>query len=749
MAPPVTSTLIADLTPPQKEAVLHRDGPMLVVAGAGSGKTRVVTRRIAYLIHEGVAPTQILALTFTNKAAGEMKRRVADLVGATPPWVGTFHSVCARFLRCDIEHLACGRDRRFTILDEDDQQAVIKECIKALGYDVGRMKPPAISHRISKAKSQGCGPSDFYDAKSDSDQVAGIYRAYEERLRSMNAVDFDDLLLLTTQLLEKNADLLSAYHRRHRYLLIDEYQDTNRLQYIIARLLAGPQRNIHATGDPDQSIYSWRGADYRNIMDFQKDFPGTRLVRLEENYRSTSVILSLANHIIRHNTERIDKDLFTSREGGVPASLACLDDERQEALYIARRIARLRAMGMSLRQVAVLYRINAQSRPLEEALMSVGLPYQIVGGVRFYERREIKDLLAHLKLLVNPRDTMALRRILHARPTGVGDKTIDRLEAHSRQTGTPIFELLQSPNLAEAMGSVPTAKLKAFSDWCRRLAAIPFAPVTACVRQALAISGLTEQISAEMIDDPAAEARLENLSAFVNRAAEFEMSHPDASLADFLEDVALVADIDQWDDDAEAVNLMTLHSVKGLEFTAVFICGLEQGLLPHQNAMTKAAVEEERRLFYVGITRAQENLYLTFARSRMLWGQTKIAASSVFLAELPRKYLALANAEEEPPFPGGLAEEQKGAVKTSRQPRRRRGEEKHLRDEDVLADMPEKSKAEKSAVQLCAGDKVEHGQFGQGKVLIANRREAMVHFPAYGTRLLRLDRHALRKISAG
>ncbi|MCX7935971.1 MAG: UvrD-helicase domain-containing protein, partial [Planctomycetota bacterium] len=331
-------------------------------------------------------------------------------------------------MRRDIERLDCGRDRRFTILDENEQQEVIKECIKACGGDADRLKPAAIAHRLSRAKGNGWAPDDFQDDKPSSVSVAEIYRAYEKRLREMNALDFDDLLLLAAQMLEKNSDLLSAYHRRYRYLLIDEYQDTNRLQYILARLLAGPQRNIHATGDPDQSIYSWRGADYRNIMDFQKDFPGTRLVRLEENYRSTAIILNLANHLIRHNAERIDKELFTSRQGGCPASLACLDNERNEALYIAQQIDRLRREGVALRRIAVLYRINAQSRPLEEAMIRLRLPYQLVGGIRFYERREIKDLLAHLKLLVNPHDTIALRRILHARPAGVGEKTIERLE---------------------------------------------------------------------------------------------------------------------------------------------------------------------------------------------------------------------------------------------------------------------------------------------------------------------------------
>jgi len=751
MSPPIPPALIADLTPPQREAVLHREGPMLVVAGAGSGKTRVVTRRIACLIQQGIPPDRILALTFTNKAAGEMKRRVAEIVGATPPWVGTFHSICARFLRRDIEILACGRDRHFTIIDEDEQQALIKECLQAQRLDRGRLKPPLILSRISRAKCNGCTPDDFYDGKPDSDVLAEIYRAYEERVLSMNALDFDDLLLLAVQMLEKNPDLRAAYHRRYHYLLIDEYQDTNRLQYQLARLLAGPQQNIHATGDPDQSIYSWRGADYRNIMDFQKDFPGTRLVRLEENYRSTAPILELANHLIRHNEERIDKRLFTARMGGEPASLACLDNERHEALYIAHEIERRRAAGVPLRRQAVLYRIHAQSRSLEEAMMSVGIPYQIVGGVRFYERREIKDLLAHLKILVNPRDAVSLRRIVYARSTGVGDKTIERLEERSRQTGMPLFRLLQSPDLAEAFGAKPSPRLVAFGEWCRRLAATPLTPVAACVRQVLTISGLAEQISAEMIDDPTAEARLENLSAFVNRAAEFEMSHPEATLPDFLEEVALVADVDQWDDKAETVNLMTLHSVKGLEFATVFICGLEHGLLPHQNAASKAAMEEERRLFYVGITRAQESLYLTFARSRMLWGRTQPTAPSPFLADLPRQHLRIATGGEKDDFASPFADEEENAAPPLVQTRWRSAGSEHLRDEDILADMPPAAPsavADRAAREgLRPGDRVEHSEFGWGKILTIDKRQAVVHFPSSGTRLLRLDRHALHKIA--
>ncbi|MFW5858049.1 MAG: ATP-dependent helicase [Planctomycetota bacterium] len=628
--------ILDGLTDPQREAVTHVDGPMLVIAGAGSGKTRVVTRRIAWLIAQGVRPWNLLALTFTNKAAGEMAARVEDLVGPARTLITTFHSACARWLRFDIDHLPCGRDKRFTIYDSDDQQALVKHCLKELELDPKRFNPRSILGLISRCKTDMVLPDEARaDARGPRQEVAAqVYERYETMLRDANAVDFDDLLWLTLQLLAHDKALLEAYRERYRYVLVDEYQDTNRVQYLLLKALAGGSKNIHATGDPDQSIYSWRGANYRNIMDFENDYPGTRVVLLQENYRSTASILDVSNHLIAHNQHRYEKALFTRTEGGDPVRLAHLPDDRWEAQWIASEIRRLEREGRRLGEIAIFYRTNAQSRPFEEVFMRETLNYGIVGGLRFYERKEIKDLLAYLKAMQNPRDAIAFRRMVGTPPKGVGVKTLDRIEATAAGVGQGMMEFLARSDFAEAYPGRVTGKLKQLRDLCAGLQALPRAPVQALVEQVLDRSGLKTHY--KDLDDPRSDERSENIEAFVNRAAEYDQLHPDGDLAAFLEEVALVADVDEWNDDTDRVTLMTIHAAKGLEFPVVFVVGLEEGMLPHRSSMeSDHEIEEERRLLYVAMTRAERTLSLSCAAQRLQWGQVSISPPSPFLADLP------------------------------------------------------------------------------------------------------------------
>ncbi|NLF18717.1 MAG: UvrD-helicase domain-containing protein [Lentisphaerae bacterium] len=631
--------ILDQLTEAQRAAVTHMEGPLLVVAGAGSGKTRVVTRRIAHLIQRGVWPNQILAMTFTNKAAREMVERVQSLTGQRPPWVGTFHSACARFLRRDIEVLGDGRTGQFTIYDDDDQLSIIKLCMKEAGVDPHELTPSAVRARLSRAKCAGVDP-DGLEADPDwqSRQVVGLYRDYERRLRELNAVDFDDLLLLTVRLLQEHPARRDVYHSRFRYILVDEYQDTNHLQYLLMRLLTGPEQNVHATGDPDQSIYSWRGAEYRNIMEFQKDFPKATLIRLEQNYRSTQLILNAANELIRFNTERIEKDLFTENDSGVPTQVVHTATDRDEADWVAQRVQALRLEGVRLRQMAVFYRTNAQSRPLEERLMSAGVPYQLIGGTRFYHRQEVKDVLAHLQLMVNPRDAVALQRVAGCRSTGVGPKTVEAVVRQSADEGVAVLDLLADPAFPTRFRGRCNARLAAFAAWCRGLRDLPRRPVGDAVAAVVEHSGLLPHLAERQGRDPLALDRQENIAAMVDRAREFEHEHPDAALEAFLEEVALVADVDSHDPDSDVLSLMTLHACKGLEFPYVFIVGVEEGYLPHQNVIdygTAPDIEEERRLLYVGITRARRAVALLHAEDRFLWDRASTRVPSRFLSELP------------------------------------------------------------------------------------------------------------------
>jgi DNA helicase-2/ATP-dependent DNA helicase PcrA len=665
---PDVAALLAGLNPVQGEAVRHVDGPLLVLAGAGSGKTRVIAHRIAYLVAQGVDPRRILAVTFTNKAAGEMAARVAAILaggiggGRRPPLVATFHATCARVLRAEIHHL--GYPRSFVIYDEADRLALVRECYKELGLDERALAPSAAVARISRAKNQLLGPEAVEDAVRGPRQadVARLYARYAARLRALGAIDFDDLLGLTVELFARHPEVLEYYRNLWRYVLVDEYQDTNAAQYRFLRQLTGVHRNLCVVGDPDQSIYRFRGADLRNILDFERDFPGCQVVRLEQNYRSTGRILEIAGAVIAHNQARKEKSLWTENARGEPARLFRARDEGEEALWVARTVAELRTEGVALDGVAVLYRTNAQSRVLEDAFRVAGLPYHIVGSVRFYERREIKDALAYLRLATNPADDLAFRRALGAPPRGVGRTTLGRLEELAAAAGVPL--LATAARAPEELGGRAGRALGEFArllDQLRTTAATP-GPLGARVAAVIDGTGLREALRRESTAE--AESRLENLDELVVAAEEFAARPAGGDLGDFLDSVALIADVDELEEARPATTLMTLHSAKGLEFPAVFLTGLEEGVFPHGRALDdEDGVEEERRLAYVGLTRAKERLFLSYAAERRLGGYAGLREPSRFLLEMPADaVVTIGSRRAEPaagrpaPWPGRVSE---------------------------------------------------------------------------------------------
>jgi DNA helicase-2/ATP-dependent DNA helicase PcrA len=640
---PIADAILRDLNPPQREAVLATEGPLLVLAGAGSGKTRVITRRIAYLIAaRGVRPWQILAVTFTNKAAGEMKRRVEGLLGAAGlnVWISTFHSTCARLLR---KH-AAALDLRtsFVIYDEGDQQALIKECLRALNLDGQSLHPRAVGARISLAKNELEGPADFATAAGDyfEERVAQVYRLYEAGLRRANAVDFDDLLLLTVRLFDERPAVLEAHQQLWRYVLVDEYQDTNRAQYRLVQQLARGHGNLCVVGDDDQSIYKWRGADLRNILEFEDDHPGCRVVRLEQNYRSTQRILDAAHGVIARNLGRKPKRLWTENPPGEPASFYYARDEEEEATFVAETIRHLAAEGeRRLDDFAVFYRTNAQSRVLEDALRRQVTPYVIVGGVRFYERKEIKDLLAYLRLLVNPADGISLRRVVNVPGRGLGKASLARLEEFAGMRRLSLWDAIPLALQAGLFGPQAAKALDRFRALLARFQArAGDGTVADLILGLLEETGYLAELRAE--GTPEAQARLENLKELVSAAQDFHERSEDKGLPAFLDTVALIADVDQLQDGRGAVTLMTLHSAKGLEFPVVFMSGMEEGVFPHTRAlMDDDELEEERRLCYVGMTRAKEQLFLTAAVQRRLYGGSNFNLPSRFLDEIPAEAL--------------------------------------------------------------------------------------------------------------
>ncbi|NLG83646.1 MAG: DNA helicase PcrA [Firmicutes bacterium] len=633
---------LADLNERQKEAVCHTEGPLLVLAGAGSGKTRVLTYRIAYLLAQGVPPGAILAVTFTNKAAEEMRSRVVALVGpaAEKIWVGTFHATCARILRVDGKEI--GLDPRFVVYDVQDQMAAVKEALVKSDLSERNFPPRAVLASISAAKNALLDPA-AYERKAATfweKTVARLYPLYQEILTRCRAVDFDDLLCETVRLFRTRPEVLARYQDRWRYILIDEYQDTNHAQYVLVNLLAQKHRNLCVVGDDDQSIYGFRQADIRNILEFEKDYPEARVVKLEQNYRSTKNILTAANGVIDCNRGRKPKRLWTENPTGEPVMVRRTFDEREEALFVVAEIERLcREEGRSLADFAVLYRINAQSRPFEEVLIQRGLPYRVVGGLRFYERKEIRDLLAYLRFIANPTAILSFRRIVNVPKRGIGEVSVERVIDFAGVEG---IDLLTAIGRVEAIPDLSVKARAGLVSFARAVnAAREAGPVLEVTKTILAESGYLEELRRE--GTPEAQARMENIEEFLALAGRFDRESEEPGLASFLETVALVAEADEYDPDAEAVTLMTLHAAKGLEFPVVFLVGLEEGLFPHLRAKEESDLEEERRLCYVGMTRAMERLYLTHASFRAIYGEPRPAIPSRFLAEVPQEVITEAD----------------------------------------------------------------------------------------------------------
>lgn len=694
------SDLLSSLNPSQQEAVLHFEGPALVVAGAGSGKTRTVVHRIAYLLRERrVYPAEILAVTFTNKAAGEMKERLEKMVGrpAKDLWVSTFHAAAVRILRTYGEYV--GLKPGFVIYDDDDQNALLKEILKELGLEA---KPGPFRAMIDRIKNRGDGLVEFLREAPDfiggvpKDVAAEVYRKYQSGLRMQGAVDFNDLLLLTIELFEQHPEVLYKVQQRARFIHVDEYQDTNPVQYRLTRLLAGDKPNLMVVGDPDQSIYGFRNADINNILDFTKDYPNARVIRLEENYRSSSTILRVANAVIEKNALRLEKVLRPTKEGGEPVRLYRAPNAREEAAFVAREIARLG----NFQQIAVLYRTNAQSRLLEEHLRRANVPVRLVGAVGFFERREIKDLLAYGRVAINPADSINLRRIVNTPPRGIGATTVARLVEHAQKSGITVYEAFR---LAEQVISRPQ-QVQAFVRLLDELmeAAFETGPA-AFFERVLDETGFREALKQEQDG----EDRLQNVEELLRAARDWE-EEEGGSLADFLDSVALTARAEepQGEVSTEAVTLMTLHNAKGLEFPTVFLVGLEENLLPHRNSLNRLEdLEEERRLFYVGITRAQERLYLSYAEERETYGKREFTRPSRFLEDIPQELL-----------------KEVGAFGDSEAP--------------VLSHSRPEPRPKTQLSEFKGGEKVKHPKFGSGTVVAAMGGEVTVMFPGVGLKKL-------------
>jgi DNA helicase-2/ATP-dependent DNA helicase PcrA len=637
------NNLLDNLNKQQREAVEHTEGPLLILAGAGSGKTRVLTHRIAYLINEkNVYPSNILAITFTNKAAREMKERVQNLLeGSYDMWVSTFHSACARILRMEIEKLS-GYKKNFIIFDTDDQVKLIKECLKELNYNEKNFPPKEMISSISKAKDQLMTPSKFMDRYGRDfrlKKVADIYSLYQKKLMANNALDFDDILFKTVEIFQNNPDVLQRYQQKFKYIMVDEYQDTNYCQYMLVNLLAKSHRNLCVVGDDDQSIYSWRGADIGNILNFEKDFPDAKVIKLEQNYRSTQTILDAANSVISNNFGRKNKRLWTDNGEGRPIVTYKAMDERDEADFIIGEVDRLSFQEQrSLNNFAILYRTNAQSRVLEEMCMARGIPYKIVGGHRFYDRMEVKDVIAYLRVIQDPEGDLSIKRIINVPKRGIGKATLDNLENYARQNGISIYEALLFVDSIEGIGKKAKNSIKEFVRLIAELMDLAEKEsASEVINQVIIRSGYLEEL--EKGDDEDQE-RGKNIKELISAALEYEEKNEDNSLTGFLENMALMSDIDGLDEEREGITMMTLHSAKGLEFPVVFICGLEEGLFPTQRAFFEEhQLEEERRLMYVGVTRAKEKLYLTSAFERTLYGNTSYTMESRFLREIPKELM--------------------------------------------------------------------------------------------------------------
>lgn len=727
-------SLLDGLNREQQQAVQHTEGPLLILAGAGSGKTKVLTVRIAYLLAQGVNPYEILAITFTNKAAKEMKSRVEGLVGdvANRIWLSTFHSFCAKFLRFELDNFL-GYNSNFTIYDTSDSQVVIKAALKALNLDDKYYPVGAMISAISDAKNKLMFASDYRKQARDfyQQKVADVYEYYERELRKNNALDFDDLLLVAVKLLQSNAAVLDKYSKRFRYVMIDEYQDTNHAQYLLAYLLSSHWKNIAVVGDADQSIYAWRGADIQNILDFEKDYPNCTSIKLEQNYRSTKIILDAANAVIDHNEGRPEKNLWTDKVEGAKIQHFTAQSEHEEAAFIGDTIVKKHDIhGVPYGDMAILYRTNAQSRVLEEALIKRALPYTMVGGTKFYDRKEIKDVLAYLRVLYNPFDDLSLLRIINVPKRSIGATTVSKLQDYARENGTSLFMTLTQLHLVDTIKGKTKEKLEEFGILIFTLVAEMDDKSVLDILEAI-LDRTSYLAQLEESTDPQDQARAENIGELLSVAKDFQDTNPTGTVEDFLEQVALVNDVDSFEQEESKVTLMTLHAAKGLEFPIVFLGGLEEGLFPHSRTlMNPEEIEEERRLAYVGITRAEKELYISNATTRTVFGRTSSYLPSRFIDEIPAELVDSLRAKRRIP------DDIKPTVPRHMSVASRPVTKPIIRNE-VIADWK-------------VGDTAIHSKWGNGKVVNVSGEGAgmklTIEFPTQGVRVVMAKFAPVKKV---
>lgn len=736
------------LNPQQAEAVINTEGPMLIMAGAGSGKTKVLTCRVANLLQKGVRPYRILAITFTNKAAAEMRERVNNMSGpaAKDVWLFTFHAFCARFLRMEIDKLP-GYGGNFAIYDTADSQNLIKQILKEMNLDDKRFQPSGILSRISNAKNAlqdaaafARQAGDFYEQK-----VADIYSRYEQKLQLNNALDFDDLLMLSIKLLQENKEVREKYQDRFDYLLVDEYQDTNHAQYLLTKFLAAKHRNICVVGDADQSIYGWRGADIQNILDFEKDYPDAKVIKLEQNYRSTQIILDAANAVIENNTGRKPKNLWTENKSGADIIYFQAVDERDEARFVIEQLQNLqRTENKKLGDMAILYRTNTQSRIFEEMLIKSGISYNMVGGLKFYERKEIKDIIAYLRVIFNPADSLSLLRIINVPKRGIGDASLAKIQAYAAANNVSLFEAVSNAAAIDGLSSRFVSKLDDLAGIIFELMNLAGeAPVEDLIDRVLRDTGYLEELENERT--PQAQSRIDNLHELISVAQEFAASEEENNLENFLAHVALVSDIDDTELGEDAITLMTLHSSKGLEFPIVFLVGMEEGLFPHaRTLMDETEIEEERRLCYVGITRAKEKLFLSSTKMRTIYGNTVTYPPSRFLQEIPARLVKTIKRQER--F-SALENFKQVSEKYSARP------QKPASTFNPHSFMPQKTAAAAggtAGTRFNTGDRVSHSKWGEGMVVSVkdspDGQEVKVAFAGAGVRSLLTKYAVLKKL---
>lgn len=732
------SSILDTLNERQKEAVLHTEGPLLVTAGAGSGKTKVLTCRIAHILDTGIPPYRILAITFTNKAAREMQERVQNLVGADAEkiWLSTFHSFCAKLLRFEIDGFK-GYTRNFTIYDSQDQLTLVKNCLKEVNLDDKQFPPRSVLSAISNAKN-ALQDADAYGSLAGGfyeQQVAQVYSLYEQKLKENNAMDFDDLLLLAVQLLQENDEIREKYQNRFQYILVDEYQDTNHAQYLLTKILAAKWKNICVVGDADQSIYAWRGADIRNIVDFQKDYPHAVTIKLEQNYRSTKTILHAANAVIEHNASRPEKNLWTENPTGHKIIHYHAQTEHDEAEYVAGVISNRHSIeNEPYGDMAILFRTNSQSRVLEEMLMRYTIPYTMVGGTKFYDRKEIKDVIAYLRILYNPDDSLSLMRIINVPKRNLGTTTMEHLTDYAEERGISLFEALSSTEELPVTKRAKTALEEFVVMIFDLLGHLEEWDVQTLMEEVLKRTGYGAMLEAEAAKDPQGQSRKENVGEFLSVAKDYVDSNPDGNLQDFLENVALVSDVDEFEEEESKVTLMTLHAAKGLEFPIVFLVGMDEGLFPHSRTLLdESQIEEERRLAYVGITRAERQLYVTNASTRTMYGRISAYLPSRFLDEIPQDLV------EDYKRRSSMPDRSQGQVPSQQR--------LSILSKPIATNLPKKRPVDSS---WKAGDKVRHKLWGVGTVLevigSGENMQLRLQFPTKGTRQVVVKFAPLEKV---